>query len=114
MRISDWSSDVCSSDLTAGVSGKRRRGCAAGRRTSSRRRSGRRKPGRGRAGRPGCDRAAPPRSRQPAEADERPVGAQGILSAEDAGEGKECVHTGRTRGSAETKKKISNKAKKNK
>src|SRR3546814_18912227 len=105
MRISDWSSDVCSSDLAAGAAGVGGRHQGAARRAG---RSGLRDGDRtGAAARP----AALPQGPRgpPGQAGERPGGGR----SGEGRVGKGCVRTGRSRGSPEHLKKNRTEDKKN-
>src|SRR3546814_15015144 len=113
MRISDWSSDVCSSDLGAERAGPARRGRAH--RSQSPRHYGR-AVRRSRGGEPELLAEPPLRPREP-ERQPRAVAAGGLLlqdlhvSSEERRVGKECVSKCRSRWSPYTKKttKINNK-----
>src|SRR3546814_20383645 len=95
MRISDWSSDVCSSDLAAGCGG---RGPRKGECRQARLRHGRQLPA------VAADRRPAPRNR----CDQR----QPDRSAE-SGDGKECVSTSRSRWTQEHKIKETDKSDRN-
>src|SRR3546814_20611623 len=103
MRISDWSSDVCSSDLTGDQAIVSRRGFLTARASIIAARVSR--PGVDEGGRAGC-RCGLPDGRQRADQRREPPQAR----SEERHVGEECVSTCRPRGSTyHYKKKIKNK-----
>src|SRR3546814_6929713 len=92
MRISDWSSDVCSSDLRARAGAHLRR-CRGYQRCRDRRRS-----------RGAARNGAAAMARRPA-ADQQGGALLGLHRSEERRVGKECVSTCRSRWSPYTEKK---------
>src|SRR3546814_20371361 len=92
MRISDWSSDVCSSDLREATSPA---SCARARRRSRCRRAGDNYPSRRRRSSPISCKDVPERSRPPAPHKE--CGGAPVSRSEERRVGKACVSTCRSR-----------------